>query len=593
MPRPGMRLYALVALLLTLTWPTTGVCQDPPGIIPPRDPRPPAPTPRPSPPPKPEPSPEPAPDPEPTPAPPGNTGGEDSSSPGRPPGRGTDRDGSGRPEIETSPPRVPAPIIDSDLVIDPGVLIGPDILIDPDLIILPDGEGVDIDDVLILDDPMIVGPGPDGDRNRPWGNPEGYLELREHLTSHGFTHLVQIRISRLDDGRLMACLPDELAGLGVPLAIGVVSESRTDDVDLSAFGVHGQDERGRLLGVDEGPELTAAVGVHPTTESSRWCFEASTKGVASNERLMILVASTVGMDWPEPDQLIDQGGWRVDPTPAMFDPTSVDPDRPIVVIPIHGTFGVLDPLDPEFFTSVDFRNAVETAIGRNPSLIVLEFDTPGGRVDTKDEMLRTMLAEIDDGVRFIATIKDAISCGAMLAFGCEFWLATPDARIGAAVMYREIDGSAVSVREEHKDPQVRAKFESVFNALNVEAVLVHGRHPQLVTSMCFMEETLWWDGIHGFDNHPRTPDSTCLDDESSILTLTRSSLLETGLAAPIASLESFLAGLGLPSSITIQRLDRQMRESSRRLERVRRQLESGATLNTQEQALLDEISQAP
>ncbi len=600
--RPGQSWW-FTAVLIGASALSAGA-QDPPGFLPPP---PPPPTPRPAPEPTPEPAPEPTPEPTPTPAPPSKepapadpSGSGGGTRPGRP---------SPRPPATPTTPRTP---IDDGRVEDGvGIEIG-----------IGDGIGIDInieDGIIDRDDPSIedgfwfapwidettLDPHdpfiPDGnldaedcDPSGPWNNRGGYSSLKSHLHDHEYRGLLFARIICLRNGRFEACLPGSFAELGHRIAVGVVSEDPEENLDLRLE--FESDEWLCEPGIDDDDRKEAAAAVDLDGDMNRICIRVTSRNPDSNERVMVLIATADRAEWPEDLEVL-----RPPPAaagahaPAIFDPTNVDPTKPIVVIPLHGVVGCIPEAGEEFFTAADFQSALDDALAREPSLVVLEIDSGGGRVDSQDEILRAMFRASADRTVFVAVLVDAGSAAAMIALAADHWLATPETRIGAAVSYQSgPDGPEISLRKLYEDdPELRAKFESFNYALCMEAARRTGRHPQIVKAMCFADEELWWSPRSGFDDHERAENAECLDDATEILTLTSTSLLKTGLAMSTTSPDTFLEALGLPNNIRVIRLERQMRETSRQVAKFRDKVSRGQELTERELERLNELCGSP
>jgi hypothetical protein len=605
--RPGPSWWFTAVLLGAAAF--SAAAQDPPGILPPPPPPPtPRPAPEPEPTPTPEPAPEPAPEPTPTPAPPSEeptpsdpSGSEGGSRPGRP---------TPRPPAIPIKPRTP---IDDGLVED-GVEIE---------IGIGDGIGIEIDieDGLVdRDDPSIEDglwfapwidetkfdphdlfiPGgelavEDCDPSGPWNNREGYSRLKSHLQDYEYQGLLARRVVCLRDGVFEACLPRPFAGLGHRIAVGVVSENPEEDLDLE-LTVQGHGDFNWESGTDRGSRKEAAAGVDLDGDVDQICVRVTSQDPNSQERVMILIATADRAEWPDDLKVLEPspetGGAHA---PAIFDPSTIDPTKPIVVIPLHGVVGCIPEAGEEFFTAADFQSALDDALARDPSLVVLEINSGGGRNNTREEIQRAMLRASADRVIFVAVLIDAGSAAAMIALAADHWLATPEARIGAAVSYLAGPGGPeISLRKLYEDdPELRAKFESFDIALCLEAARRTGRHPQIVRAMCFADEELWWSPRSGFDDHERVKNAECLDDATEILTLTSTSLLRTGLAMRTNSPDTFLEALGLPSSIQVIRLERQMRETSRQAAKLLDKVSRGQELTEREQERLNELCASP
>ncbi|MEI7435300.1 MAG: hypothetical protein WCL16_00665 [bacterium] len=151
-------------------------------------------------------------------------------------------------------------------------------------------------------------------------------------------------------------------------------------------------------------------------------------------------------------------------------PASASTDGGLVyVIPIHG---VMD----EALLYV-LRRGLRDAEAKGAQAIVFDFDTPGGRVDTAEEIL-AMLREVS--VPTYAFVNpNAISAGAIIALGMDGIYMTPGSRIGDAMpimisMFGNIEEMPKAVEE---------KMASYVAALVRSAAQEKGHDPMLAEAM--------------------------------------------------------------------------------------------------------------
>lgn len=154
---------------------------------------------------------------------------------------------------------------------------------------------------------------------------------------------------------------------------------------------------------------------------------------------------------------------------------------------------------------------LETAAADGASLVILDIDTPGGRVDAAERMVDAIRKS---PVKVVAFINPrAWSAGAMIALAAdEIWM-TPGGAIGAAT---PVDGSGTKASEKMVSA-MRAEFRSLAEA--------RGRDPALAEAM--VDETL---------------DIPVLAPAGKLLSLTTNQALEVGMAdGQAASLDDLLA----------------------------------------------------
>ena len=123
----------------------------------------------------------------------------------------------------------------------------------------------------------------------------------------------------------------------------------------------------------------------------------------------------------------------------------------VYVIPIQG---MIDK--PNLYI---LRRGLKEAIRNNIEMVILDMDTPGGRVDTCLEMMKAL--DRFDGVTATYVNEDAISAGSFLAASTEEIYFAPRGKIGASAV---IQGTGEDVPE-----TARLKMESYLRA-NIRAM---------------------------------------------------------------------------------------------------------------------------
>ena len=318
----------------------------------------------------------------------------------------------------------------------------------------------------------------------------------------------------------------------------------------------------RFSGVDNGPELDAAVKLNDPAalaNASRTIQESSGN---SNARVLVLECTAVDKDTdPLPDESMPASETPAalspsnaapsetpDPTPAAPTPSPIaptaNPNGPAIVLRLHGVVGA-DMDGERFFTATDFKFALEKAYAEKPSVIVLDIKSGGGRVDTKEEMLREILTATARGQRFVAVVRDAGSAAALIALACPEIVVYPASRIGAAVTIISNDEETVSFKKLlEADPELAAKYNSYADAMDAEAARVTHRSTAIPAAMKDSAAELWWSPTKGFAPAKHSDDATCYDGPSSILTLTYSQIKETGLGKAAVGDDQVWSALG-------------------------------------------------
>ena len=180
----------------------------------------------------------------------------------------------------------------------------------------------------------------------------------------------------------------------------------------------------------------------------------------------------------------------------------------VYVIPIHGE---IEPGIGHFL-----GRSLDAAADAHAAAVILDIDTPGGRLDTVLEMRKAILGS---PVRTIAFVnREAFSAGALITIASnEIWM-TPGAVFGAAT---PIDGGT----GETASPKIVSAVRSTFRATAEE----RGRDPKIAEAMVDTSVTI--DG---------------LDSASTLLTLTPSQAAQWGyLDGSAADRSALLAALGL------------------------------------------------
>lgn len=139
------------------------------------------------------------------------------------------------------------------------------------------------------------------------------------------------------------------------------------------------------------------------------------------------------------------------------------PAGPAVVLDVGGeiTAALADHVER------GLRDAAE----RGASLIVLDVDTPGGRVDAA---IRIADAVLKAPVPTLAVVTNAFSAGALIALSAEQLVMLPGSEIGAALPVSGAGGAIEGLVGEKVSSALRAKFRSVAQTRGRPADLAEG-----------------------------------------------------------------------------------------------------------------------
>jgi ATP-dependent protease ClpP protease subunit len=135
------------------------------------------------------------------------------------------------------------------------------------------------------------------------------------------------------------------------------------------------------------------------------------------------------------------------------------------VIPIKGVIGTE-------VTNDVFRQCLNQAKAKNPGVIILEVDSPGGSVEELISMLDTLKSFKD--FRIVVYFKQALSSAALLSMACKEIIVGPAGTIGGAVVYEMTPQGTPANINEKMASILRARFRS--EALNAghSGLLVEG-----------------------------------------------------------------------------------------------------------------------
>lgn len=407
-----------------------------------------------------------------------------------------------------------------------------------------------------------------------WRNQRGLLDLITHLEQHGFSRILSARVTQLRSGRHISQLPITTTSGTSDVAIAVVSAS---PFDMIAVEVTGSVSERRFRAEDDYGRSDAAIQIlaDQIPTDRRVTVNVRDSSGSSSEDILIIETSRhadAGVSlrtWADRSDL-DVVGTPFDQTNDARSPIQSGPVD-VVRIPLHGVVGA-NTDDEEFFTAADFQNAMRDADRLEPSHVILDIDSPGGRIDTKEVILKAMIEAMsrwkDQSIdrKLVAVIREAGSAAAMITLACDEILTYPAARIGAAVAYLPTEDGPISVKKLfEEDPELAAKFSSFEDSLDREAAIVAGRSPDIGEAMKYASKTLWWSPSGGFETTGDSTDAELLVDDASVLTLTTTDVVKTGLGRMVVDQAGILEAIGLPPGTSLTDLGFHMRATSTRL----------------------------
>jgi hypothetical protein len=229
-----------------------------------------------------------------------------------------------------------------------------------------------------------------------------------------------------------------------------------------------------------------------------------------------------------------QGGNEPPPAPATK----------AALIPLVGHVGLSQ--HDECFSAKDVLACLDEAKERKADAVVFHINSGGGRVDSKQRIQQAISMIRRERIRTIAVIEDAGSAAALIALACDEWYALPGCKLGAATtVLASDDGSVMSFNKAMElDPDLKAKYKSWQCAQDLEACRDTGRPTILAMAMKDKEHEVWYSAATGFAPKSTDAGSELIDSKEDILTLTRTQLVQYGLAHPADSLQHALDQIG-------------------------------------------------
>lgn len=220
------------------------------------------------------------------------------------------------------------------------------------------------------------------------------------------------------------------------------------------------------------------------------------------------------------------------------------PAAKAAVIPLIGHVGLSQ--HDECFSAKDVLTCLDEAKERKADAVVFHINSPGGRVDSKQRIQQAISMIRRERIRTIAVIEDAGSAAALIALACDEWYALPGCKLGAATtVLASDDGSVVSFEKAMElDPDLKAKYKSWQCAQDLEACRDTGRPTILAMAMKDKEHEVWYSAATGFTPKAVDAGSELIDSKEEVLTLTRTQLVQYGLARSADNLQHALDQIG-------------------------------------------------
>ena len=206
----------------------------------------------------------------------------------------------------------------------------------------------------------------------------------------------------------------------------------------------------------------------------------------------------------------------------------VDPSTKICTIRLHGGVGGYPTKSPRelhhIFDAELIEKCFRRALQQKASVVILDIETLGGRVDVMQDICRKIV-EYHDKLRVVAWVGDAASAGSVITLTCKEIVVKPIARIGAALTVSiDADGNRVSLDEKRRKDPLAEKHASFSDALDREFMAASGHPIELVEAMSTQTAELWWSPSQQRFSSRRPSDFQIsndwqqLDDRQTVLT---------------------------------------------------------------------------
>jgi hypothetical protein len=233
----------------------------------------------------------------------------------------------------------------------------------------------------------------------------------------------------------------------------------------------------------------------------------------------------------------------------------------IVIIPMRGSFGYDG--GNEWIDAEAFAAMLRQAKTLKPRFIVLDIESPGGRVSVMNLVADAILHELPKGAgpTIVAWPGMAGSAASFITLTCPRIIVKPTARIGAALTVVPTPKGMVAVEDlPPTSDSYSAKIRSFNEAFERLAIQYGGHPPEVREAMAKRTASLYWSPsmrkFAGSLPDPKKPgDFERVDDPDNVLTLTAPEALRFGIASGEAMDEkSLVPALGAAPNAQIVRL---------------------------------------
>ena len=245
------------------------------------------------------------------------------------------------------------------------------------------------------------------------------------------------------------------------------------------------------------------------------------------------------------------------------------------------TFSIKDAVELIAETQA-FEKAITMAANQGPLFILIEIDTPGGRIDLAKRIC-SALTKLDNckTVAFISggEFGGAFSAGAIIALACDKIYMLEGTAIGAASLYAQTTIGPEELEEIYGE-SIAEKFSSAWSAYCVALAELNNRPGQLVKAMVEKKAQvieIIENGERIFINPKDKPKEQktirTWSDKDSLLTLTAEEALLTGIAdGTVPSRSELFVRLGAKKAA--KKPDRNTLKAKRTFEKIKRRFDA-------------------
>ncbi len=228
-----------------------------------------------------------------------------------------------------------------------------------------------------------------------------------------------------------------------------------------------------------------------------------------------------------------------------------------------------------------FITGLHDTVNNGPLFILIEIDTPGGRLDLAEQMwVAISQVPVCPVIGYIKSGPHggAISAGVPISLSCSKLFMAPDTVIGGATAYIQTEEGPKDFKEAFGET-VGEKYTSIWRAKMATAAESHGRSPLLAQAMIDKDieviEVVKENQHFFIDPVNKQPDQKLIKTWSKkdfILTLTGAEAVQCGMANKVLdSRQAVLEHMGAPDANII--IDTHVEEAMRRFEIAQNQFD--------------------